>query len=97
VVITLATGSHAPNNTILLPRRAETLPLITRIRTPKHDFGEPANLRRDDVRLYGRGFAHVTFIWRNGRSTIQMSDPVTPNQLAVTITFDANKSKLDAE
>ena len=62
----------------------------------KHDFGQPANLRRDDVRLYGHGFAHVTFMWRNGRSTIRMSDPVTPNQLAVTITFDADESRLDA-
>lgn len=62
----------------------------------KHDFGEPADLRRDVAHLYGHAFDHVAFTWRNGRSTIQMSDPVTPTQLEVKITFDADKSRLDA-
>jgi hypothetical protein len=38
----------------------------------------------------------VTFTWRNGRSTIQMSAPATPTQLEIKITFDADKSRLDA-
>jgi hypothetical protein len=61
----------------------------------KHDFGEPADIRRGDVRLYDRPFAHVTFIWRNGRSTIEMSDPATPNQLTVRITSDAAKAQME--
>src|ERR1700761_676964 len=31
----------------------------------KHDFGAPAGLRRDVVRLYGYAFDHVAFTWRN--------------------------------
>ncbi len=62
----------------------------------KHDFGEPADIRRDDVRMDGRVLPHVAFTWRNGRSTIQMSDPNTADTLNVTITFDADKSRLDA-
>jgi hypothetical protein len=60
----------------------------------RHDFGAPADIRRDNVRLYGLTFPHVAFTWRNGRSTIQMSDPVTLRQLAVTITIDTQKSRL---
>lgn len=60
----------------------------------KHDFGAPADIRRDDVRFYDRSVPHVAFTWRNGRSTIQMSDPVSPSQLAVKISFDADKSRL---
>jgi hypothetical protein len=63
----------------------------------KHDFGAPADIRRDDVRFYGRTFPHVAFTWRNGRSTIQMSDPISPSQLDVKITFDADRSRLDAK
>jgi hypothetical protein len=55
----------------------------------KHDFGVPADIRRDDIRLDGRAFPHVAFAWRNGRSTIRMSDPATPGQLEVAITMDA--------
>ena len=57
----------------------------------KHDFGPPADIHRDDVRLYGHAFAHVAFTWRNGRSTIQISDPATPSQLAVKIAFDSGR------
>jgi hypothetical protein len=60
----------------------------------KHDFGAPAGELRDDINLYNHQFPHVAFTWRNGRSTIQMSDPATPDQLEVTITFDADKSRL---
>jgi hypothetical protein len=62
----------------------------------KHDFGPPADLRRGNVVLYGHTFPHVAFIWRNGRSTIQMNDPATPAQMAVKITFDADNARLDA-
>jgi hypothetical protein len=54
----------------------------------RHDFGAPADIRRDDVRLDGHLLPHVAFTWRNGRSTIRMSDPATPDQLRVTIALD---------
>jgi hypothetical protein len=63
----------------------------------KADFGEPADIRRGDIRLYGQAFAHVAFIWRNGRSTIELSDPATPNQLAVSITSDAARTRVEAD
>ncbi len=60
----------------------------------KSDFGEPVDIRRDEVKLDGpqRGgldLPHVMLTWRNGRSTIRLSDPATPGQLAVSMTLDA--------
>ncbi len=60
----------------------------------KHDFGEPADIRRDEVKLddperRGLDLPHVMFTWRNGRSTIRLSDPATPGQLAVSMTLNA--------
>lgn len=55
----------------------------------RRDFGAPSEVRRDDVRLRGRDLPHVAFAWRNGRSTIQLSDPdPDPMRLTVLITAD---------
>ena len=49
----------------------------------KDKFGPPADIRRDSVKLYGRDFDHVAFTWRNGRSTIVLSDPAELDRLSV--------------
>jgi len=54
----------------------------------KHDFGPPADIRRDSVKLYGKAFDHVAFTWRNGRSTIALSDPVEPDKLSVRMNLN---------
>ncbi len=63
----------------------------------KHDFGEPTSIRRDVIRLSRETAQHVAWDWRNGRSTIELSDPAPPGgQLAVRITLDAAASSLAA-
>lgn len=56
----------------------------------KQEFGQPAAIRRNVIRLQDERAQHVAFDWRNGRSTIELSDPVPPGaQLGVRITLDA--------
>ena len=58
----------------------------------KRAFGPPADIRRDRVRLQnGLDLPHVLMTWRNGRSTIRLSDPaLRGGRLNVTIASDAS-------
>jgi hypothetical protein len=58
----------------------------------KHEFGAPADIRRNTATLYGYAFPHVTFTWRNGRSTIVLSDPSEPNRLSVTMSLNTGRA-----
>jgi hypothetical protein len=60
----------------------------------KLDFGQPVDERRDTVLIGRYAFPHVAYIWRNGRSSILVSDPVAPRQLVVRITLDAAAASL---
>jgi hypothetical protein len=51
----------------------------------KHEFGPPTDIRRDTANLDGRAFDHVAFTWRNGHSTIVLSDPTAPDKVSVTM------------
>ena len=65
------------------------------VATLKQDFGAPTVIRRDSVSLDGTNWPHVAFSWKNGRSTIQLTDPVAPgNRLSVTMTLDAAAARL---
>ena len=55
----------------------------------KTDDGQPTAIVRDSVAHAGERVPHVTMTWRNGRSTIALSDPVQSMiQLGVSITRD---------
>jgi hypothetical protein len=62
----------------------------------KRDYGDPADIRRDSVKLYGVSLPHVEFRWRNGRSTIDFSDPAGRDQIAARITLDADAALVNA-
>jgi hypothetical protein len=54
----------------------------------KRAFGDPSLIARDTLKR--SGFPHVAMTWRNGRSTIHLSDPLTDYaNLGVRLTLDA--------
>lgn len=57
----------------------------------EHDFGPPGGIKRDTTRLEnGLDLPHVLMSWRNGRSTIRLSDPAANGgRLRVTFQLDA--------
>lgn len=61
----------------------------------KKDDGQPTAIARDELAHSGKRLPHVTMTWKNGRSTIALSDPAPSLiQLGVTITRDAAASRL---
>jgi hypothetical protein len=51
-------------------------------------FGDPAEVVRDDVRLKdGLVFPHVLMVWKSGRSTVRLSDPL-PAGDRLSVRFD---------
>jgi hypothetical protein len=58
----------------------------------KRSFGEPNRIVRDMVKLQdGAVFPHVMMTWRNGRSTIALSDPVMKGR-TLSVQFSLNDS-----
>ncbi len=58
--------------------------------TLKRSFGEPKRIVRDTVKLQdGAVFPHVMMTWRNGRSTIALSDPVMKG-MTLSMEFSLN-------
>lgn len=64
----------------------------------KRRFGEPTNIVRDSLKsVDGVVMPHVAMIWRNGRSTIRLSDPIkTSLALSVRLSLDADAARLTA-
>ena len=62
----------------------------------KKDDGQPSAIARDIAVLKGGAtLPHMLVTWKNGRSTIALSDPVQPpTQLSVSITRDAAAAEL---
>lgn len=62
----------------------------------KGAFGQPATIVRDRVKISdGAALPHVRMTWRNGRSTIELSDPrPTGETLSVRFTLDAAADRL---
>lgn len=60
----------------------------------KADDGQPSVIKRD-IAVFGQySRPHVLMTWKNGRSTIALSDPVEPAELSVSITRDAAAAQL---
>lgn len=61
----------------------------------KKDDGQPSAIRRDTAHVQGVDLPHVLMTWKNGRSTIALSDPVQSiSQLDVSITRDTAAGQL---
>jgi len=65
----------------------------------KRRFGEPNQILRNTTRVEdGLMFPHVLMTWRNGRSTIQLSDPDTRGvMLSVRYRLDAASPQLGGD
>jgi hypothetical protein len=64
----------------------------------KTNFGQPAVIKRDETTVDG-GISrpHVEIDWRNGRSTIRLSDPVrNAVDLSVQFTLDSEAARAGA-
>jgi hypothetical protein len=59
-------------------------------------YGPPTKIVRDLVKIEDHAvFPHVLMTWRNGRSTIRLSDPVSPGvTLSMRYRLDAADSKI---
>ena len=64
----------------------------------KRRFGPPMQIARDSLKsVDGSVMPHVAMIWRNGRSTIRLSDPMkTSLALSVRLSLDAETQRLGA-
>jgi hypothetical protein len=62
----------------------------------KRRFGQPMQIVRDSLKsVDGSVMPHVTMIWRNGRSTIRLSDPMKAQlALSVRLSLDADAQRL---
>ena len=62
----------------------------------KQRFGQPMRIERDTLKsVDGSVMPHVAMIWRNGRSTIRLSDPMTTSlALSVRLSLDADAQRL---
>jgi hypothetical protein len=59
----------------------------------KRRFGDPETILRNTVRTGdGGSLPHVEMIWRNGRSTIRLSDPL-PSNLSLSVRFSVNGAR----
>jgi hypothetical protein len=62
----------------------------------KRRFGDPGTILRNTVRTGdGGSLPHVEMIWRNGRSTIELSDPL-PSNLSLSVRFSLDGAAVGA-